>query len=408
MRNASILSLVSIVGFLQLSACDGAGVPSASGSAGGGGTSTTSGAAGSGAAGSGAAGTGQQSGVAGSSSQGAAGSSTGVAGDSGAAGATTGVAGAGAAGATGTAGAGAAGAGAAGAGATGTAGAGAAGTGGGTHASGKSDGCGKMNTDAPAKWVEHDVMVTVAPAYAPAFQMRKYFTMMPHGYDPMKAYPVTMWGPGCGASGAENNQLMGSLGPDGKSATDTFIQVFVLQNGGCFSTGAHDSPEVPYFDTTLAGVEAGYCVDKGQVFVAGYSSGSWLSHLLGCQRGDVLRGIGSASGGILVDHGTCTGPLAAIMTGDSSDTTNPIISVDSKTGTAKGSGAARDRILTANGCQMTSKDWDPAFPGCVIYDGCMPNYPVVWCLTMGQGHSSGGINSSKGFWKFWSTLPKLP
>jgi hypothetical protein len=408
MRNSTILSLVSMVsmvGLFSLSACDGGTVSSASGSAGAGGTSTTSGAAGStsGAAGAGAAGTGQQGGAAGDSSQGTAGSSTGVAGDSGAAGATAGAAGAGAAGAIGTAGA--AGAGAAGAG---SAGAGAAGAGAGTHASGMSDGCGKANTDVAAKWVEHDVIVTVAPAYAATFTMRKYFTMMPHNYNPMKAYPVTMWGPGCGASGAESNQLMGSLGPDGKSATDTFIQVFVLQNGGCFSTGAHDSPEVPYFDTTLKGVEDGYCVDKGQVFVAGYSSGSWLSHLLGCQRGDVIRGIGSASGGILVDHGTCTGPIAAIMTGDSSDTTNPIISVDTKTGTPKGSGAARDRILMANGCQMTSKAWDPAFPGCVIYDGCMPNYPVVWCLTMGLGHSSGDINSSKGFWKFWSSLPKLP
>ena len=74
----------------------------------------------------------------------------------------------------------------------------------------------------------------------------------------------------------------------------------------------------------------------------------------------------------------------------------------------RGEQFARDRILMANGCQMTSKPWNAAFPGCVIYDGCMPDYPVVWCLTMGQGHSTGGINSSKGFWTFWSTLPKLP
>jgi poly(3-hydroxybutyrate) depolymerase len=394
-HSSSLRSLVSVICLLLSNACGGGSGglnPTGSGQAGAGGSggsASPSGAAGdSGTAGAG--GSDQQTGTAGDGAPGTAGG--GAAGVDGAAGAAAGAAGTGAAG-TGAAGAGTAGT-------TGGAGGGAAGAG--AHASGQSTGCNKANTDSPTKWVEHDVMVTVAAAYAPAFEMRKYFTMMPHNYDPTKAYPVTMWGPGCGASGAESNQLQGS------GATDDYIQVFLLQKDSCFSTSAADSPEVPYFDTTLAGVEAGYCVDKAQVFVAGYSSGSWLTHLLGCQRGNVIRGIGSASGGILVDHGTCTGPIAAIMTGDSSDTTNPIISVDTKTGTPKGSGAARDRILMANGCQMTSKPWDPAFPGCDLYDGCGAGYPVVWCLTMGQGHSSGGNNSAKGFWKFWSTLPKLP
>jgi hypothetical protein len=359
---------------------------------------------GTGQAGSSAAGSTQTAGAAGAT--GAAGSGSGTMGTGGAAadqGTGTGVAGdngaTGVGGTTGAAGAGAAGTGMT----TGAAGEGAVGD----HATGMSAGCGKQVADPAAKYVEHDIMVTVSAAQS-AYAMRKFFTYMPHNYDPSHPYPVTMWGPGCGASGPEGNQLMGSVGPDGKPATDSFIEIQLLQKDSCFSTSAHDSPEIPYFDEVLKEVSDNYCIDKGQVFVAGYSSGSWLTHLLGCQRGNVIRGIGSASGGIIVDHGTCTGPIAAIMTGDSSDTTNPIISVDSKTGTPKGSGAARDRILMANGCQMTSKPWDPAFPGCEIYDGCPPQFPVVWCLTMGQGHSTGGINSSKGFWQFWSTLPKLP
>jgi hypothetical protein len=402
MRKSFILSLISVVGVLQLGACGGgASNGSKLGTAGGG--SPTGGTAGSsGTAGAGAAGTGDQSGTAGDTGPG-----SGTAGDSGTAGATSGTAGAGTAGAgttTGTAGVGTTtgtgGAGTAGAGATGGT-AGGTGTGTSGHATGMSAGCGKENMDPAAKYVEHDIMVNVAPAYSPAYTMRKFFTYMPHNYDPNHAYPVTMWGSGCGASGPESNQLMGS------GATDSYIEIQLLQLNSCFSTSSADSPEVPYFDEVLKQVSDNYCIDKGQVFVAGYSSGSWLTHLLGCQRGNVIRGIGSASGGILVDHGTCTGPIAAILTADSSDTTNPIISIDAKTGTPKGSGAARDRILMANGCQMTSKPWNPAFPGCEIYDGCPADYPVVWCLTMGQGHSTGGINSSKGFWTFWSALPKL-
>jgi hypothetical protein len=399
----SILAAISITGLLALGACGGGGsTPKAGGQAGAGGSGTTAGTAGAAMAGSGGPGTGGDNGTAGDTSSGTAGdsgtagSTSGTAGDTGgpvggAGGVATGGSGAGTAGTPGTGGA-------AGVGMSGAAG----------HASGMSAGCGKMNSDPPVKYVEHDIMVNVAAAYAPQYTMRKFFTYMPHNYDPSHPYPVTMWGPGCGASGPEGNQLMGSVGPDGKPATDSFIEIQLLQLNGCFSTSSADSPEVPYFDEVMKQLSDNYCIDKGQVFVAGYSSGSWLTHLLGCQRGNIIRGIGSASGGILVDHGTCTGPIAAIMTGDSSDTTNPIISVDAKTGTPKGSGAARDRILMANGCQMTSKPWNPAFPGCQIYDGCPPEYPVVWCLTMGQGHSTGGINSSKGFWTFWSTLPKLP
>jgi hypothetical protein len=56
--------------------------------------------------------------------------------------------------------------------------------------------------------------------------------------------------------------------------------------------------------------------------------------------------------------------------------------------------------------------WDPgetAFKtdSCVEYQGCKPGYPVVWCQTTGYGHSDGAVTgiSTKGFWKFWSSLP---
>jgi poly(3-hydroxybutyrate) depolymerase len=368
-------------------------------------------------AGAGAAGTG-------GTPTGTAGTTTGTGGDKGAgtAGASGGDTGAGPAGTTGAAGAiGTAGASGA-AGTTGTAGTtgaggttsaggvggagGATSTGGtvgtGAPPKGMSAGCGKANADSPKAWVQHNVMPAVAAAYSPAYSMRKYFTMVPPGYDPTKAYPVTMWGPGCGASGAESNQLQGS------GHTSEYIQVFLLQQTSCFSTGKADSPEVPYFDSVLADLENNFCVDKSKIFVAGYSSGSWLTHLLGCQRGNVIRGIGSASGGILVDHGTCTGPIAGIFTGDSSDTTNPIVNVDKTTMIDKGSGAARDRVLKANGCSLTmTQPWDGGIAGCSAYQGCMTGYPVVWCLTMGMGHSNGANVSAVGFWKFWSALPSL-
>jgi poly(3-hydroxybutyrate) depolymerase len=382
---SSTFFFAALTGVLVLVGCDA-----------GGGTTPGAGAAGTGGTPTGAAGS---TGTAGSTTPGQTGGDTGT-GMAGASGGDTGTIGAaGSGGTTGPSGA----AGTVGAAGAGTGGATSAGGAGGTlpHAKGMSAGCGKENADSPTAWVQHNVMPAVAPAYAPAYSMRKYYTMVPPGYDPTKAYPVTMWGPGCGATGAESNKLQGS------GHTSEYIQVFLLQQTSCFSTSSADSPEVPYFDSALAGVEDAFCVDKSKVFVAGYSSGSWLTHLLGCQRGNVIRGIGSASGGILVNHGTCTGPIAGILTGDSSDTTNPIISIDKTTMTPKGSGAARDRLLMANGCTTMTQPWDTAFPGCSAYQGCATGYPVVWCLTMGQGHSDGGNISAVGFWKFWSALPAL-
>jgi len=272
--------------------------------------------------------------------------------------------------------------------------------------SGPSAGCGMNVTDDPTKWVEHDIMVKVDAEFAANYTSRKYFTRVPKNYDPSKAYPVTFWGHGCGASGAESTPLMGG------GAADDSIQVFLLAINSCFSTSKANSPELPYFDAALAGIEASYCVDKAKVFVSGYSSGGWLSYLLGCARAGVIRGIGAASGGMQVDRPACTGPVAAILTADTTDTTNPIVSIDKATGIDKGTGAGRDNLLMRNGCGTETKPWDvgdTAFDSssCVQYQGCMPGYSVVWCQTTGHGHSNGaetGI-STKGFWTFWSSLP---
>src|SRR5260221_608949 len=66
----------------------------------------------------------------------------------------------------------------------------------------------------------------------------------------------------------------------------------------CFPPGGPDPPALPYFDVTLAAVEAELCVDPTRIFVAGFSSGSWLTNLLGCARADVLRAQASSAGGL--------------------------------------------------------------------------------------------------------------
>ena len=97
--------------------------------------------------------------------------------------------------------------------------------------------------------------------------------------------------------------------------------------------------------------------------------------------------------------GLSTQILAAMLMADMNDTLNAF----------SDSVKARDRILAANKCGTTTVpyDWDgdPKTPSvCVQYQGCTPGFPVVWCPTMGLGHSSQIPTSTVGVWRFWSQL----
>jgi poly(3-hydroxybutyrate) depolymerase len=168
--------------------------------------------------------------------------------------------------------------------------------------------------------------------------------------------------------------------------------------GGCFDTGPGSTSltEVPYFDQVLEDVANNYCIDMHRVFMSGYSSGSWLTHLLGCVRAGVIRGQGNAAGG-LPDVPECAGPIAAMLCHDMQDDQNVF---------AEGE-KARDRILASNGCTTNTEpyDWDGdpnTESSCVLYQGCMPGFPVVWCPSTGKGHGDQSPVSTVGMWRFWS------
>ena len=204
--------------------------------------------------------------------------------------------------------------------------------------------------------------------------------------------PVVFWGPGCGATGPE-----GSSFTTGHFLTD-ILYVELLSVTGCFQAGKQgtaDSPDGPYFDQALAEVEAKYCIDKSKVFVAGTSSGAWLSNYLACARGNVIRGAAADSGGLQHDHGTCTGGAAMMeMPGDSTTTI--------QSGFDIGAGQARDLFIGLNGCSMTPTTM--AFgkaTGCQVYGGCAS--PVVWC-NVGGAHQSGNNVIAESAWQFWNTL----
>ena len=226
-----------------------------------------------------------------------------------------------------------------------------------------SAGCGTSPTQALNSYVQHNITVTgLAAGDVAMYGKRNYYLRLPTGYDQTTKYPTVFLGPGCGGTGKDvipvQNASMGNA-----------ILVGLSPVGQCFKTNGAASPENQYFDAVLKEVEGATCVDKGRVFVAGFSSGSWLANQLGCLRASVLR----------VD------PANAFAGGE----------------------AARDRILKINGCTGTDTvPYDAGTPSpCMQYTGCPAAYPVVWCPTTGKGHSDQIPISTTGFWKFWSSLP---
>lgn len=280
-----------------------------------------------------------------------------------------------------------------------------AGTGsGGSAPSGMSAGCGKANADDPSAWTRHDITVTVDPKFSDAFYTsRTYWTRPPKTYDKAVPVPLTIWGQGCGQGNNPESTPM-TNGP----AADGSVQVELLAPQGkdhCYSAGPDgddaSSPELPYFDKVLAETLANFCIDTKKVFQGGYSSGGWFSSLISCNRADKIRGVAWAAAGLQKNHAPCMGPVAAIITRGENDGGTPLDQTL----------AARDSLIMRNGCTTQTQPWDPGettftSSSCVAYQGCMSGFPVVWCPTPGA-HSNGtdtGL-STKGFWKFWSTLP---
>jgi poly(3-hydroxybutyrate) depolymerase len=287
---------------------------------------------------------------------------------------------------------------------------------------GKSTGCGNAPPamDASGKFVMHDIMVTgVDPAFATAnpanppgsWTNRVYFLDLPMNYDPTKAYPVLFGGGGCGGNIGTN----GNDGGDPRALPVSNSQAILVGlsyvwpkgAGACFADGFSNTPDLPYFDSIVAEVESNYCVDRGNLFVSGYSSGGWETYMLGLARGGtVVRGIATAAGGLrpVADRPPPSGKaIAALLLTGATDNENPA------TG-ATGSMAARDLILQTNGCVGTATTpWTPLMGGnCEQYTGCPAEYPVIYCLSSETGHTDGGGNYPAAIWSFWSGLPAVP
>jgi len=400
---------------------------------------------------------------------GSVGGSTGLAGSNGGAGAgqsgAAGVTG-GAAGAAGPAGAGGGAAGAVsdagvdGGGKAGAAGGIAGSTGGGgaggssqSRAGKKSAGCGLSPEGADTtKFTNHRFPIAacgpctvpncprdcIAPPFVPGgrnaqvepngetFVDRDFAIQLPKGYQVDHPYPVMFGAAGCGPQ----PPITGS-GYDVPNETNVIKiglqQVTLPSLYNCFADGAmrcavdlknvadcKNGPELPYLLAVIDYVEKNFCVDLGQEFVGGGSSGAWEALLAGCAAADKIRGTYSVAGGLRENRWKCNGPSAAFMIVTANDTSNPVgplMSLNAAEDTF-GSAPARDELLARNGCVgKATAPYDAKYPACVKYTGCPAAYPVVWCEFPMGGHANptyNNVNYLNAVMPFFMGLPPAP
>jgi polyhydroxybutyrate depolymerase len=251
---------------------------------------------------------------------------------------------------------------------------------GGTTPAVPSVGCGKSATDTLSQYVKHSLMSSGVS--------RDFYTYLPANYDPKKPYPTIFAFEPCGGSGNPSTNV-----PIQNESKDKALIISPQSKGNCYENQIRNSPDVTLFDDTLKYAEANYCVDQARVFAMGYSAGSWMSIILGCNRADVIRAHAQVSGGLpmFIRPGVdCRGNMPALLIHDATDPTNTI----------NGGIAARDRLLRVDRCDTTTVPWGPA--PCVEYQSCKPGFPVVWCETTGKGHDRQDNLAPAAMWKFFS------
>ena len=314
-----------------------------------------------------------------------------------------------------------------------------------------STGCGvplaQPNTTIPGSrtgYVEYHVTqtgenLTATPKTGNAGE-RQFFVRVPADYDENRPYKIVYLGQGCGAqhAGKTNTYAMFNEAQGG-SEQAIYVGVSVPDNAvnpGCYdnNTGP-ESQEWEAFDLMHTLIEKTYCVDNNRIFVAGYSTGGWLSNMWGCYFGGTpspplddadlalgltkrkfspnwaVRGHANVTGSLPPNQPTaCNGPSAGFWLHDALDKSN-LIETNIK---------ALDLSLKTNGCtgnykEGPKKPWAPAeqimgLQGgiCQEYTGCAPEisakYPLVFCTTSGLGHADQASSAIPAFTAFFNLM----
>ncbi|HET9656475.1 MAG TPA: cellulose binding domain-containing protein [Kineosporiaceae bacterium] len=203
---------------------------------------------------------------------------------------------------------------------------------------------------------------------------RTYVLDVPQNYDRNHPYRL-IFAPhwmGAGQGNVVGTQYYGLKPLSNGSA------IFVAPQGLDAGWGNGGGEDVALFDEIAKQVEGALCVDKGQLFSAGFSFGAAMSYAIACERANVFRAVAIFSGGSMSGCNGGNDPIAVLESHGIGDPMTPF-------GWGEG---IRDRFVKNNGC--TPQEAKKPAPGSKThfitnYAGCSAGHPVEW-IAFDGGH----------------------
>lgn len=236
---------------------------------------------------------------------------------------------------------------------------------------GRSAGCGRA-----AGLAEGAATITVTG------KARDLLLRLPPGYDANVAYPLLFGFHGAGSTGAQFEAEF-ALGSAWRSkAVVVYPTALTVTPDGPTTWRRDSDDDLIFLDTMITQLSEGLCIDRGRIFVAGFSSGGYFANTVGCRRGDSVRAIVSAAGGDRDFNNQCRGNVAVHITIGQQDTVVPY-GGEPGVSNLQHARRARDFFVAANGCGSQTLPVEPA--PCLEYQGCKSDFPVIYCEHPG-GH----------------------
>jgi poly(3-hydroxybutyrate) depolymerase len=137
-----------------------------------------------------------------------------------------------------------------------------------------------------------------------------------------------------------------------------------------WDTRSEASTDLALYDALVEWAVAEYCIDRSRIHVIGHSWGGGMANLVACARAGVKSLVSVGGGGPTFP---CQGPVGAMIVHGTTDQDEPLAS--GQTNVASWS--------FYNHCDAAQSPAEVR--GCVAFDGCIEEHPLLWCEHPG-GH----------------------
>jgi predicted esterase len=194
---------------------------------------------------------------------------------------------------------------------------------------------------------------------------RTFHLWTPESFDPARAYPVLFTFHGWSSSGRGLEKWFKMQDYVAGEA----IVVYPDSAGNAWDF--HGDRDLDFFDAMVADLAGAYCIDLTRVYAFGFSYGGKITHRLGCNRPEALRGIAVGGSDWRTNERHACGQVPVIIVHRTSDASEPVAWGRASAATWAG----------INQCDAATAP--PALPadaealGCKAYGGCL--LPVVYC-----------------------------